>query len=207
MKKTKKNRTVLKTAFVIFFCFILFFGGSYAYLWGSLNQNQQAADKKEYKVPYNSIPVNCGILVNAPSDRKWLFYLDFTDTNCTVISCDDIKQDTKTHLGYTVDYNVTLDYDTVSGIIDRIGGIELEYEGERLRYTGIQAVDLLYMQDSDDIARDIIIAIFGAISKNGFSKSDFVYIIDSGNTDLTVPVCFDWPQYISALCRNFSFAN
>ena len=111
------------------------------------------------------------------------------------------------HLGYSIDYSITLDYDIIAGIIDRIGGIELESDGELLRYTGIQVVDLIYTNEPKDAARNIITAIFSAISKNGFSKSDFVYIIDNGNTDLTVPICFDWPLYIKALCRNFSFAN
>ncbi len=207
MKKRVKNRTALKTAFVVFFCFILFFGGSYAYLWSSLKDTRQPADTKDYNVPYNSVPDNCGILINAPLNQKWLIYLDFTDTVCTVISCNDIKRDAKTHLGYTVDYSITLDYDIISGIIDRIGGIEIETDGELLRYTGIQVVDLIYTNEENDIDRDIISAIFSAISKNGFSKSDFVYIIDSGNTDLTVPICFDWPSYMKSMCRNFSFAN
>ena len=136
-----------------------------------------------------------------------MIYLDFTDTVCTVISCDDINQDAEMHLGYSVDYSITLDYDVISGIIDRIGGIELETNGELLRYTGIQVVDLIYTNKENDIDRDIISAIFSSISKNGFSKSDFVYIIDSGNTDLTVPICFDWPLYMKSLCRNFSFVN
>ena len=207
MKKRGKNRTALKSAFVIFFCFIMFFGGSYAYLWSNLKETEKSADTKDFNVPYSSVPADCGLLINAPLNQKWLIYLDFTETVCTVISCDDIKQDAKMHLGYSIDYTITLDYDIIAGIIDRIGGIELESNGELLRYTGIQVVDLIYVNGENISARDIISAIFYAISKNGFSKSDFVYIIDNGNTDLTVPICFDWPLYIKSLCRNFSFAN
>ncbi|MBQ2315881.1 MAG: hypothetical protein II372_01090, partial [Clostridia bacterium] len=133
MKKRSKNRAALKSAFVIFFCFILFFGGSYAYLWSNLKETEKSADTKDYNVPYSSVPADCGLLINAPLNQKWLIYLDFTETVCTVISCDDIKQDAKMHLGYSIDYTITLDYDIIAGIIDRIGGIELESNGELLR--------------------------------------------------------------------------
>ena len=45
------------------------------------------------------------------------------------------------------------------------------------------------------------------ISENGFSKDDFSYIIEYGNTDLTVPVCYDWEKYIKQMCSSVNISG
>lgn len=207
MKKNKKNYTALKTAFVVFFCFLLFFGCSWAYLEMTLKNNQSSVDTKDYTVPYESVPDNCGLLLVAPLDSRWLIYLDFEKERIMVLEATGIKSDSTEYLGYSVDYRVSIDYDLIAEIIDRVGGLELNIDGATMRYTGVQVCDLLCASCSKDIKQHIFLTFFENISKYGFSKNDFAYVIDNSDTNLTVPVCFDWPQRLSQMCRSVSFVN
>ena len=207
MKKNKKDYTALKTAFVVFFCFLLFFGGSWAYLEMTLKSNESSVDTKDYTVPYDSAPDNCGLLLEAPLESRWLIFLDFEKERIMILEASALKSDSTEHLGYSVDYRIGADYELIAAVIDRVGGIELNIDGTHLRYTGVQVCDLLCSNDSKEIQKQVFLAFFENVSKNGFSKNDFAYIMDNSDTDLTMPVCFDWPQRLSQMCRSVSFVN
>lgn len=173
----------------------------------ALKKHEASVDTKDYTVPYSTAPDNCGLLLCAPLERQWLIYLDFEDEQIMVLEGFDIKSDSLEHLGYPIDYSIDADYEVIGEVIDRTGGVELSIDGATLRYTGVQVCDLLCSDNAEDIERQVLAAFFKNISKNGFSKSDFAYIIDNSDTDLTVPVCFDWPQRLRQMCRSVSFVN
>lgn len=207
MKDKKRSYTTLKTAFVIFFSLVLFLGISWGYLEITLKKNEESVDTKDYTIPYESIPDNCGLLLQTPLESQWLIYLDFEDEQITVLEASRIKSDFKEYLGYSIDYRIDADYELIAGVIDRVGGIELNVDGTTLRYTGIQVCDLLCCNSYENIKRQVLSEFLYNISKKGFSKNDFAYIIDNSDTDLTVPACFDWPQRLSQMCRSVSFVN
>ena len=207
MKKNKKDYTALKTAFVVFFCFLLFFGGSWAYLEMTLKSNESSVDTKDYTVPYDSAPDNCGLLLEAPLESRWLIFLDFEKERIMILEASALKSDSTEYLGYSVDYRIDADYELIAEIIDRVGGLELNINGTLLRYTGVQVCDLLCVNCSKDTKKQIFSTFFEKVSKNGFSKNDFAYVIDNSDTTLTMPICFDWPQRVSQMCRNISFVN
>jgi len=92
--------------------------------------------------------------------------------------------------------------------VDILGGIEMSDGEEVLRYTGVQISDMLSRNaDSDAISREIILKLVEKIEKTGFQNEDFLYIIENSNTDLTVPDCYYWPEYISAICGNVQIVN
>ena len=207
MKTIKKNYTALKTALAVFLSFLLFFGVSWGYLETTLKKNEASVDTKDYTVPYQSTPDNCGILLQTPLERRWLIYLDFENEQLMILQASPLSSDATEHLGYPIDYHINADFELISGLIDRVGGVELKIDGTTLRYTGVQVSDLLCSDDRNDVKKQVFSAFFENISKNGFSKGDFVYIIDNSETDLTMPVCFDWPKRLEQMCRGVSFVN
>ena len=110
--------------------------------------------------------------------------------------------------GYSVDYLIEGDYDLLSGIIDIAGGIEMENGEEVLRFTGVQVTDILSRTtDREELRRKIISKIIEKIRETGFQKADFLYIIENSNTNLTVPDCYYWSDYITDLCTNARIIN
>ena len=49
--------------------------------------------------------------------------------------------------------------------------------------------------------------IFSKIAQNGFSKKDFLYVIENSETNLTVPDCYYWSDSIEAVCKTVVIVN
>lgn len=208
MKTRFLNKTAFKRALIFFCCAIVFFGGSYAYLSSNLfAEEKQEAEAKDYTVPYKKLPDDKGIVFIAPDSSAILVYLNFTDSAIRLVNIEDYDKNQGEYFGYQVDFTVTADHNTIAGIIDRIGGINLEIEGQIMRYTGVQVIDILSLGYSKEIKSQIIFAIFEQIAKNNFSKEDFVYIIENADTNLTVPDCYYWSDYIADMSRQVGFVN
>ena len=94
------------------------------------------------------------------------------------------------------------DYTLVAGIVDAVGGIELEYGDEELFYTGVQVENILTSKIIDtDTRAEIIEKILSKIAKNGFFREDFLYLTENSETNLTVPDCYYWQDFISDVCK------
>ena len=187
-------------------CVVFFVGVSYAYLSSETEKAKTDVEKVKNDEPYaNNTPTNCGLLLSMPDNTGLLFYLDFLKTGITVITVDNINDIENEYRGYSVDYHIYADYSLVSGIIDRIGGIEIEENGETLRLTGVQVVEKLGT-DTERLAKyRILKSVFKSISENGLSRSDFIYIIENcDSTELSLPDCFYWSNYIKDMGANIS---
>lgn len=204
-----KKKSILKISFIVFACGLTVFFSAYIYLYANLKQKEQTAQAKKQDVPYSAEePKNSGLLINFPDNSRLLVYLDFASQMIFTSIIEDNSVPQKQYYGYTVNYNVNADYNLISAIIDRIGGIELNLDGKELRYTGVQITDIISSKtDISSLKRDIICAVFKKISKNGFSKDDFVYIIENSETDLTVPDCYYWQDYIGEMSSRFVLTN
>ena len=64
-----------------------------------------------------------------------------------------------------------------------------------------------FFTDSEQLLRRIIPAILRSVAENGLEDEAFNYIIDKSDTDLTVPDCLAWRNYISRLCENGRIIN
>ena len=175
---------------------------SYFYLSKSLGD--MAVDKTEESIPYEMTREDCGLLFKTISGLKILFYLDFNDLQTTVLVINDQEPYKTEYAGYSVDYTLEAGRELVEGMIDRIGGIELELEGERLRYTGVHVTELLSRDVGTTLKIDIITAICKKISQNGLKTDDFVFMIENTKTELAVPDCYTWHEDIDVM---FSRAN
>ncbi len=208
MKKNFFNKAALKRAFIFLCCALVFFGGSYAYLSINLeSEGKQEAEAKDYTVPYEKLPDDKGVLFTTPDNSAVLVYLSFTDSAIRLLNIESYNEQQSEYFGYSVDFTINADYALLGGIIDRIGGLNLETEGQFMRYTGVQVIDMLSSSYGEDIKSQVIFAVFEQISKNNFSKEDFVYIIENSDTDLTVPDCYYWPDYIADMSRRVDFVN
>ena len=199
-------KSILKKALIIFLSGAIFFGAAYAYLQHSFNETAKRAEQKDYTVPYERLPENCGIAFVFPEGSALLAYLDFEESSIKLLDLPDFQVQTE-YFGYTADYTVQVSYELIGGIIDRIGGISIEYGGETLRYTGVQVVDLIADGSVKDLKKQIILQIFNGISKNNFSKDDFVYIIENSKSNLSIIDCIYWLDYIGDMCNRISFVN
>jgi len=192
----RKIKYTLNLITVCLLVCIIFIGSGYLYL----SRELKPAEKKEESVPYyQALPDNAGLLLDICGDRL-LFYLNFEEKNIRIIFDSSETKAGDSLLGYPVNYVVNGDYNLLAGIIDCVGGVELHLGDETLRHTGVQVSDILSRTTHrEDIIREIIPSFFKKIQKNGFQKSDFLYIIENSDTNLTVPECYNWSDYIKEL--------
>ena len=198
---------MIKKAFVVVFSAAIFFFGAYAYLDYNLNVQTAEADQKDYTVPYENLPDNAGIAFLLPDSSAVITYLDFENRCINVINIDAYDITNNLYYGYTVDFTVETDYQLIGGIVDRVGGVNIQLNGETLRYTGVQVIDLISVNLDANIKPQLITQIFKQISENDFSKDDFIYIIENSKSNLTVVDCIYWLDYIGEMRGNINFVN
>lgn len=197
----KSIKIFMRTVFLTSILLVFFVAFGYMFLSSKVT----LAEQKQEKVPYyEPIPQNVSVLLTV-LDSKTLFFLDFEKENMRVLSVGE--EDGYTFYGYSADFYAECDLNTVSGIIDIIGGIELEINDEKLNYTGTQVKEILEYNTDKTMETEILKKTIEKISKTGFSKEDFLYIIKNSNTNLTVPDCYNWEKYIGKLCKNAIFVN
>lgn len=172
--------------------------------WLYLKSELKPAENKAESVPYyTSVPENVGIMFELCGE-KTLIYSDFTENTLTVVKADGA--DGGIIYGYSADFTVTSDYSLIGVIADSVGGINLERENVILSLTGSQLTELLSTTaDGGELRKTVTEKIISEIGKNGFSREDFLFIIENSDTDLTVPDCFYWSDYIGEIFKNVRF--
>ena len=194
---------IIKLVFICIVCCSLFVGGGYFYL----RKNFKETENKVSSVPYSfSAPESKGIMLDICGGLTFL-YLDFEQERLTVIIPPETEYDGEI-FGYPIDFTVKSDYGFVTRLIDCADGIELDLTGETLRYTGVQISDILSRTvDASELKRQIITALFKKIGENGLNGEFFNFIVESTDTDITVPDCYYWEKYITRLCKNGAIIN
>lgn len=201
------NKSIFKTAFIIVLSAIVFFFASYFYLDRNFKQQAAATERKDTTVPYKNLPDNAGIAFVLPDFSAVLVYLDFENNSVAVLNVEDYDASNSVYYGYSVDFTVETDYELIGGIVDRIGGVNIEKNGETLRYTGVQVIDLISENQDATLKKQLILQIFEQFSKNNFSKEDFIYIIENSKTDLSLIDVIDWLDRIDKINKNIKFVN
>lgn len=184
-------------------CLLTLVGGGYAYL----SFNTEKTDNKASKVPYEfAPPENAGIMFEFCGDRTFV-YLNFENEEMKIVFplSGDLGD---TVYGYSVDYLVEGDYYLLADIIDAADGIELQSDDGKYRYTGVQIAELLSNTvDTEELKRNIIAALTRKTADFGIDENVFYDIIKKGDTNLTVPDCHRWAEYLSLLCKNCTVVN
>ena len=200
----KKIKTILGTVIICTLCCAVFVGMGYFYLDSKLQDVKQNVQSVPY---FSDEPDNVGMMIEIEG-QKTFFFLDFYYKGVNVIYDADDLIENGNIMGYQIDHYILADYSLLEGIIDIVGGIELENGSEALRYTGVQITDMLSTSvDYDNLERMVIKKIIKKISENGFQKEDFLYIIENSETTLTVPICYYWSDYMKELCGSLNEVN
>lgn len=179
-------------------------GLGYFYLDNTINK---PADTKPQKVPYLApAPQNIGAVFTVGREKTFI-YLDFLKENATVIFADELDISNQIY-GYEVTNKFTADYELIGGIVDILGGIDIESDGTVLNYTGTQVVHLLKTaSDRMPLRRNIITRILKKIAQTGFTLENMLYIIENSTTDLTVPACYAFIDYLPTTVKTVNFVN
>lgn len=205
----KRIKSALKRLLIFFGCIIVFLSASFFYLKHGLDEKNNAVAKSESSVPYQKSNCENTCLVFCLDDGSAvMIYLDFSSNKViSAVMYDYSEKDEKT-LGYTADFKIYADWNLVAGIIDRIGGIELDINGESLRLTGVQTVDLISSGGvTFDLYRSILLSVYKRIARVGLSNADLVYIIENGKTDMSMPDCYYWQDLLPELFSRSSIIN
>ncbi len=187
-----KNNLFFK--FKIFYFLLLFgftiFGVGYLYL--SLGLKKNTVSNVVSNVPYEQSEENVGILLNVENEKIGLELL---------FESNELIVDFQCAGKYT--YTINADLSFIEYLTDTVGGIELYYKEEYLRFTGSQITKLLV--SNPELKRDITLKIVKGLAKREITKENLVYIITEYDTDLTYYKCFSWLNSLSVLCENVSF--
>ena len=201
----RKAQKYLSAVVISVICAVIFIGIGYLYISANIKQTEGKNESVPYAV---STPENVGIMFEI-NDSKSLIYLDFEGQGISYLNADEKTVKDGFCCGYSVDYRVSADYEFLSGLIDRLGGIELYYESTvPLNFTGVQVTDLLsHTVEREDLRKDIILSIIEKISVVGFSRSDFSFIIENSSTELNIPECYYWNEYMKNMCSKPHIVN
>ena len=202
MKKSVK--LFWKTVLISMLCCAVFVGVGYFYLQSSYTPAQIDTPSVPY---YSSVPENAGVVFDI-GGSKTFFYLNFEALTISVVYADFLEEDAVEIYGYGIDYTISTDYSVLAEIIDIGGGIDLDVNGEKLNCTGVQVVDILTTAaDFNSLRREVTEKTLKALSCSSFQKSDFLYIIENSDTNLTVPDCYFWSDYFAELCGGARYVN
>ena len=192
-------KTFLKAFVISGWCLAVFIGLGYYYISSQIEPVEGETESVPY---YKYIPENKGLLFRFGT-RTVYTYLDFTLSSVTVI----INPNDETESGYETDYTVTADYDLIADMIDYFEGISLDLEGEPLRYTGLQVVDLLSKDTGNELRQKIISSLFLKISHQGVGLDFFNSIITNSKTNLKMPDCYFWADNMDEISKSINFLN
>ncbi len=194
--------------FKVFFSLLVF--GLSVFLVGFIFLERQintlpVTDKVESMPYYTQTPDNKTILFKVCNDNLLLDF-DFKNETLNVLFLNNGESVEET--GYTADFTVTCNYETVGYLVDAVGGIEFENDGVTQRYTGVQIADLLtYSNVSRQMIYSITEKIIEGIKLNGITKENLLYLIENTETDLKFSDSVLWLQYIPKLCEFTRYIN
>ncbi|MBR6503121.1 MAG: hypothetical protein IKT42_06740 [Clostridia bacterium] len=200
-------KKIIKRILISFMCGALFFGVVYGYLYYNLNKKILNADEKNFETEYRYLPDSEGIGFLLPDSSAILVYLNFKENCINVVNIEVYDKNNDVYHGYTMDYTVEVDEQLIGGIVDRVGGVNVSVGGETYRYTGSQVEELIKTVPNGSVKSQIISEIFKQISKNGFTRENFVYILQNAKTNLSILDCINWLGFIDQIRKNIVFVE
>ena len=185
-------------------CLLFFIGIGYFYLEKSFSApTENIAENVPY---YQETPQNSGILFEIHGEKTFL-YLDFENGKISAILYPYYNEEDDNIYGYTIDYKINTSLDFIADLVDYLEGIDLRINNETLRYTGVQVADII-LEDKEKIHKlNIIKSILQKISKNGMGKDMLLHIVETSETNLTVPDFYLWPEYLKNISGNLQIVD
>lgn len=179
-----KPQQTLKAIVGCALCFLLFCSIGFFYLEAT-KESAAPTGEREESVPY-AVPDSPTVAVKADG-HTFLFVPDFAAGQVSVF-CEELP----------ADYSLCADRQTCAAAIDRFGGLILTVDGVEQRYTGVQVTELAACaEDPELFFADCLHAFCNAVAGQGISQADLVWLFSNCETDLNLPLCFSWPDFLS----------
>ncbi len=205
-KRSAKWRQIGAFTLTVVLCAVAFFLTSLGVLW---QEGSTQTEKNQVSEPYFPPPPQ-----NTPVMFLWeegggeIVYLDFEQCEIAVtILPENCDENTAPKYGYSDFEAVKANYLLIISVVDRLGGIEIEENGQSLRLTGAQIASFVGKGEDFTAKRQVISAIFEKIANSGFSNDDFMFIINNSNTTLSFPDCYGWDERIAQMAKNIKIIN
>ncbi|MBR6743461.1 MAG: hypothetical protein IKL94_03100 [Clostridia bacterium] len=173
----------------------------------AFNNEISPADNEQSGVPYPSDPQSSGILYVSEDGSGALIYLNFEQKTTTVNIFLEEAREKALLVGYEINYTLVGNDTFLCELCDRLGGIELDENGVKYRFTGAGLAKKLEKTHSVSQMAEISEGFFKKFSKIGLSDDDFKFIIENTRTDLNFPVCYSWREVISDTVSCYIFEN
>lgn len=181
---------VKKSLAVCFICLFLFCGVFFAAISFPSPMHIDKNTDTEILVPYgDDLPKNTEFILLFANCR-YLIQFDFENSLTHLIPSNSTSF-------YETEKFINLKDEYTADVIDRFGGVELtinligeKYDNVPRNYTGNQITEVFYEEelcefDKNNIKTETLYKIFGNISKLGFSKSDFEYIMSVAESNIS----------------------
>ena len=154
-------------------------------------------------VGYADHPQNRGLFFTDSKGRGAFIYLNFSEIVTQVYFFEENANEEAQKLPYLKDYTFTIDDRFLPSLCDRLGGIEMTDEyGEKSLYFSASMAQFLEKSLNEEKIQKISLSFFEKIAKTGLSSEDFMFIIESAQTDLSYSVCYDWIPHIKEMFSN-----
>ncbi|MBO5211300.1 MAG: hypothetical protein J6B80_05160 [Clostridia bacterium] len=184
----------LKTFVISGWCLVLFVGLGYYYI----DSHDIKVENNVESVPYyTQTPDNKGVMFIFGTKSVYT-YFDFENSSVTVI----LNRENIEETGYPVDYTAKVNYNVIAEICDYFEGINLMIDAETLRYTGNQVVELLSASGDYELREKVITAIFKKMSQQGVEADFFNTIINESKTNLKMPDCYFWTDFMDDIAKD-----
>lgn len=191
-----KRKDIFRILLTVLLSTLIFSGFTFCYLFlckkaGTVKIKN--AENKKNDVPYtDTVPENMDINIIFSDESKMLLSLDFKGNK---IVLKEVEKQTEKY--------IKLNYNSSAEIIDSIGGIELSVNGQNIRCTGVQSMNML--SSDSELKNDIIIAFFSSLKKIDLTKDKISAILNSSDTNISAFDTYFWQDHINSMLNNFIF--
>lgn len=176
---------------------MLFIGFGYYYIE---SQNKEVKNEIESVPYYTQLPDNKGLYFKFKAESVYT-YLDFKEQSITLIlNPEDLEG-----MGYKVDYTLDCGDNIISEVCNYFDGINLMIDAETLRYSGSQVLTLLSKDNSKILRKNIAAAVFEKVEKQGIGIDFFNMLIIETKTNLKMPDCYFWAEFLDDMAKNINF--
>ncbi len=155
-------------------------------------------------IPYGQTPENTVVFLSAMEDKGLLIYLNFEDERVNAFIYDKDCEKEIQNSGYEVNYRIEADLEFIAALCDRLGGVVLETENGKYRFSSVALRQELEENNQIDNLQKITEAFFYKISKLGLSSNDFKFIMNNTKTNLNYPTCYGWIDFLPKLFENYT---
>ncbi len=189
----------IQTAVALMLCLTVFGGMAFLYLRFVPPAKLITTDTAQHEIPYELPPENADIICRMPSGKAVTFSLDFAENTLTVFNAKDGERRSENR------YICVLDRESLIDLIDRVGGLEMEIEGQKLRLPGVQAISFFERRPTEENRQKLLYAFTKQVARYGLDRVDLQALFQNGTPTLPEAALQGWPQYLPAVFSTVIF--